>query len=384
MSAPVADSYTVPAGATAHVGRRGPARATAALPLTGGRFAGSAGAAPSALSVVAAALTPGAIVNLTNSTINAVRPAGSKPWGAVPGVAGTQELLDWASDMPWDSIRRRCYAAGGRPYDTPEAQKFVWFDEQTDVWDTIHQPWTSNDAVGGHLYDNFTLAPELGILFQCPLYSPGGKIHRWDVVNNVDLGDMPRPPPPPGQPAWVTPVSLVWMPTMGSQGSLLFLCQLFWTMCRFDWATQTWTTIKSGAAGDNIHLLGIYLPGADVALMGSTGLTTISNGLNIVTPSGWAGQTSIPPCYLTVNGGSARSIFVPHPDGNSAIAFSYDLNKIFQYIPATNTWVDRGALPSGLANVYLIGTSIPELGVVMFVARESGPAYVSKIYKPDF
>jgi hypothetical protein len=334
-----------------------------------------------ALQIAAEALVPGNATIVSNATLNTAGTNGTIPWGAT-GSSGSLTMLDWANDMPWDSVKKRVYASGGRGYSDPLAQKMVKFDAKENAWESFINPWQG--GTGGHMYDAFDYASN----HQKMLHIPFGnaEIHVWDTI--TETVGTPIPSPPTGSYGGLNGVStLTWHPTLGAEGSIVFMNLTRKRIQRYDWQSAAWSELKLDAvAAETAHLVSVYLPGPEIVLIGAAlAAAPPYQALNIIDNTGAWSTTSPLPCQVSCNGAAARGPIVPHPDGNGAIIFSLDDGHIYHWIAATDTWHDRGMAPANLIQVTSVACSIPEYGVVLFIDRGYGGAvYSCNIYKPGF
>lgn len=333
------------------------------------------------LQLLAEGMAPGSVVEFTNSSLNTI-PSGEAvpPWNKPHPTA--LEPLDWACNMPWDSTRHQVYCAGGRDYADPTACKLIKFDAKTNTWSAKTNPWNHG---GGHLYDSTTMSSELGLVFYVPYGND--EILVWDIEANAAAASIPIPHRDGGLGGYFPVTAIEWHPKMGTQGALVWYNNSYNRTITYDWVTKVWVERKLYGVGPNEgHSVALYLHGAEIVLCGESFNTGSGfQGLNIIDKTGAWSSTAVAPAGISCNGPSQRGPIVSHPDGHSAILFSGDNQHIYQWIAATDTWVDRGLLPNGsvVNTIFSIGTSIPEYGVVMFVVREN-TTHRSFLYKPGF
>lgn len=336
------------------------------------------------LQLAAEVLLPGTQSVVTQASINSAGANGTLPWMKTNAAPSSLDLLDWANGMPWDSVKKRAYACGGRDYAYALNVKMVTFDAKADTWDSTIDPW--NGATnGGHLWNMFDLASQHELM----LYVSYGnaKISVWDTVSKTPQASIPVPPT--GGYGGFDPVTAIaWHPTLGAQGSIVWMNLTRKRIMRYDWLTSTWSELKiDGVSGADDAMIACYLSGPEVVLIGNSHnyATAPFPAFNIIDNTGAWSTTPPAPAQLSCNGSSARGPLVAHPDGNSAIAFSLDDGHMYQWVAASNTWVDRGLTPTGLNTQYSIACTIPEYGVIMFVqATSAGAPFYVRIYKPDY
>jgi len=382
MASPTADAYQVGAGEDVFAGRGGPSRA--ALNVTDGEdvFSGTVGTSPTALAAACLALVAGTVTALPNDSLNTAGTNGSKPWERTVTPPGSVTLLDWANVMDYDPTRGQIYTAGGRPYGDPTAQKCVFFDESSNVWDSIVNPW---GLPGGHIYNGTTLAPEHGLMLSTMFGAAGalgggsGWIYKWDLDTHEYVGVI-SPPANAGWP-WDTVSAITWVPTLGTQGSIVFFNRTLTRTMRFDWASQTWSQLGTGASYSASPPIAIYLPNAGIAIVGSC---TSAGSLVIVDASdGSVSATASPPVTVGITGTALTGYFIPHPNGETAVLFDLVGNRIYEYVPSTDTWHDRMALPATLQSQYMIVCPLFNYGAWLFIDRKTGPT-LSYLLKPNF
>ena len=151
---------------------------------------------------------------------------------------------------------------------------------------------------------------------------------------------------------------------------------------RYDWATTAWTELALDAAGTTTgHYIAVYLPGADVVLIGSSAIPGVER-LNIIDNAGAWRTTAPPPAGVSCDGGTNRGPIMAHPSGNSAVLFSQDNGRIYEYDVAADVWTDRAGLPPELQSIRLIGGTVPELCAHVFV--KDAEEYTTYLYRPAF
>lgn len=342
---------------------------------------GGASVVQSALALAATAVSPGSVAEFASTTLNVNDATGTRPWG--PCLApGSLTPLDWANDMAWSPTRRQAFSSGGRPYNQAASQKVIRYDETTDSWRSWVDPFSGGS--GGHIYDSTALADEHGVLFHVPYGN--GQVHLWDIDTQTYIGSIAIPPYPPQHGSYSTVSALEWAPNLGPQGSLLFLNSTAVQIKRYDWATGLWSEVQTtpGPGLQSTHTIAVRLPVSDIVLMGVAYTGDPLPPLLVVDgSSGAVSQTPPCPAPISCNGGLYRGPICSHPNGTSAILFSKDNQRIYEYVAATNTWSDRAALPTELNSVTNIACTIPDLGIVLFVDRPGG-VYKTYIYKPGF
>lgn len=334
------------------------------------------------LQIAAEALAVGSVITIANSSLNIPGTNGTLPWDKT-GIGTSLPMLDWANDMPWDSVRHRAYASGGRDYSNPQAQKMVKFDAKTNVWESFIDPWQG--GTGGHMWDEFDFASNHNLMLHVPYGN--GRIHVWDTVTETNQPHIPVPPTDAF--GGYDPVTTIcWHPNLGPQGSIVWMNKTHYRIMRFDWATQVWSELKVAApSGTDDAMVSCYLHGADVVVIGNSNVLTSAPfpALNVISNTGAWSATPPTPCMVSCNGTAGRGPLVAHPDGNSAIIFSLDDGHMYQWVASTNTWHDRGLTPAGLNTQYSVACSIPEYGVVMMIQSSVANApFYCKLFKPGF
>lgn len=320
------------------------------------------------------------MVTLTNASLNSVAPGETTaPWNKPHPTA--LEMLDWACNMPWDSIRHRAYCAGGRDYSDPTALKLVKYDAATDTWSAKTNPWAHG---GGHIYDSTAMAAELGLVFYVPYGND--QILVWDIEADAPGTPIAVPHRDGGLGGYFPASAIEWHPKMGAQGSLVWYNNSYNRVITLDWVTKIWTERKLYGVGPNEgHSVATYLHGAEIVLCGeSYNSGSGFQALNIIDNTGTWAATSVTPAGVSCNGPNNRGPFVSHPDGMGAILLSMDTGHVYHWVATTNTWHDKGLLPNLAANTFAtIGCCIPEYGVIMLVRRDTATHH-SYLFKPDF
>jgi hypothetical protein len=346
------------------------------------------GVPQTALEAAAASLTPGGSVEITSSQhLNTADVSGTVPWAAT-AYPGASTMLDWINTMPWHPTRKRSYICGGRQTGFSESQKVVRYDEAADAWRGFPDPW-AGQTIGGHVYQSHTLAPEHDRFFYFP-YGSISNIQQWDTATDTFLGlgaSIAPPVPEVGRGSWSTVSAIVWMPTLGAQGSIVCINANGAQMRRFDWQSQAWSVLKAWTAWlQDDHPIAIYLPGADIVLCGAASGSPL-DGLYRVSSAGAVTTTAACPHGISVEGSAPRGPILPHPaHGNSAILLGQTSQRIYEYVAATDTWHDRAALNSPLTVTLSAACSLPHLGVVMIVERQTHNSgnFRCFLWKPGF
>lgn len=350
--------------------------------LSGGVIAGGR-SAKTILQIAAESLAAGSTALVTQPSLNIVAANGSMPWKATGLAPSSLDLLDWANGMPWDSVKKRAYASGGRDYPHALNAKMVKFDAKTNLWESFVDPW--NGGTGGHMWNMFDYASQHGMMLHVPYGN--ARIHVWDTVSETNQPHI-AVPPTGGHGGFDPVTAIAWHPTLGAQGSIVWMNLTRKRIMRYDWLAQVWSELKIDAtSGPDDAMIACYLHGSEVVLIGNSHnyATAPFPAFNVIDKTGAWSLTPPAPAQLSCNGSSARGPLVSHPNGQSAIAFSLDDGHMYQWVAASNTWIDRGLTPAGLNTQYSVACTIPEYGVIMFVqATWAGAPYYTRIYKPDF
>ena len=403
MAAPVADAYQADSGEILYAGRTAPqlsqlgfalqaasptlslglsapAHLALALETSSPSLALSMKPAATALEALAATLTPGTVTAWSNASLNTVLDNGSRPFAATGLAPGSVTMLDWCNDMEYDPVRKKFWTAGGRAYEQPLNQKAVWFDMEANAWQSQIDPWDGRN--GGHIYDATAYAPEFGILFSAMFGGVSHEIYMWDVDTEAYLGSIPRP----RATAYGNDKTIVWMPTLGTEGSLIWWNQhTTGAIERFDWASQAWSQLAASSTVAYSAGIGIYVPLADVVLIGTGSVS--AGGMAIVHNDGSVTTTANPPTgvFIYPVASTAQGPFLPHPTKASAVMLDQANDRIYAYVVAENTWHDRAALPAELQSFSQIGVTLPDLGCWAFVKHiGDGVNFLSYLLKPDF
>lgn len=345
-----------------------------------------------ALAQLAYSLSPGEVGQLPCPSLYAggsevVDSTGSQSFRPPPESGNITPLLDWSSNFPYCPTTGRIICSAGRPASVAAGAKLIFYDLEADTWDSISNPF---NGPTGHFYQSQCLSVERRRFFYLSVHAARA-VDMWDTENWQDAGSLPAIPGGTlGSGTWSDAICLSWHPNLGSQGSLVAANGItnYARIARFDWASQTWSALydssTQGFAGDG-HWAGIYVPGADACLVGKSSNTTPTR-LFRVAANGTVTQTALCPSLLAATAG--KGILAAHPSRAAAIHFCPQTDKIWSYEFESDTWVDRGPLPSCFDIPYQAGSTIHELGVI-FSVRNNGAGSdaigtQTWVYKPDF
>lgn len=353
----------------------------ASTPVVGGRWW-------SALSNFARNVQPGQFAQFPSPSLLVADSSGSRPFAPAPGSGSDIGTFDWASNLPYDGKTRRIFAAGGRPAGNPEAQKIIWYDAKKDKWDSIANPFGTG---GGHIYQSLTVAESIRKFFHKPLYSNPlsySAIHEWDIDGWEKSNTFEMAPQSivsdGGQ--WGDAIGLCWHPGIGAQGSLLaFGGATTSKMARYDWATQAWVPVfgTNTAHFSSGHTAGIYIPHAEAVICGRSSITDQRQLVIVEADGSWRYSATCPTGWGPSAG---RGMIAPHPSRAAAIVLSREVDKKYwTYEFASDTWVERGLLPSEFNYANSSATTIKELGVLLVLTGQSEPvATRAYVYRPDY
>ena len=363
-------------------------------PVYGGRFAPYVPpVGDTALAQFAATVSPGQCLEFAAPSLNIYDPIHGYPFGPIPGQYWSDSLqawkdyigpMDsaWATCMDVDPVTKRMYFAGGRPESDPLPQKMVWYDAVLNEWRSKSN-WSG--IRGGHIYRSTCVIPEHRRVVYVPAYQTNGVCPMWDIDSNTYAGTIPAPPTniSSGTSGWLAGGALVWHPTLGAQGSILWVNVSLSRIARFDWATQTWVSVgrfSTTAAWDNNHMAGHYNAFAQAAIVGS-GTATTPRSLVIVESDG-STRLSAP----TISNVASNSLgnFVPHPTRSASISLCITTGRIVSYEWAADAWVDRAALPAAINNVNTIVASLPDSGALLIAKYGASGTSKTYVYRPDF
>lgn len=279
--------------------------------------------------------------------------------------------------MDVDPTTKRYYVAGGRPDYTQQPLKMVIFDEVANQIRALDQ-WSGGNC--GHLYRSTTVMPGPRKVVYFPNKGPLPAL--LDMDSETFSGNITYPPTNIGgfSNGWNTN-HCVWHPTMGSQGAIIFANNSRNRIVKFDWATQTWSALGNydGALWSAYFGMHYHPITGKVIVCAST---SAENAAGVIIDSAGAlSLTAVAPC-TTVPGGQSNAQFFPHPTRDASISVCHNTNKFWTYEWSTNTWVDRGALPTLLQSIYMIACPT-SWGALFFKYGSSGN---SKAYawKPNF
>ncbi len=135
------------------------------------------------LSDAAAALAVGSWAEISLTT-------GCKAALLQPGTDGN--IISYAAQFVWDSVRKRGYFVGNDHIDSvmTQDQRFVYYDEATNCWDNLPAGW-SNPGVTDHAYYHNAIDTSEGYF-----YRRQGKdtqvIARFDIDGHTWLSDLPN------------------------------------------------------------------------------------------------------------------------------------------------------------------------------------------------
>lgn len=341
-------------------------------PLRGGRWW-------HALAQFAATVQPGEFVQFPCPSLNLYDPVNNyvvdPPVATLPN---DTHGLEWGQIADVDSVTQRCYWVQGRPEPSLGNIKIHWYDAVADQWSAVAN-FASTRA--GHTYRSTTVIPEHRLVAYAQYSNQVGVIHLWNIDTDSYHGSMPFPPPNlgPFSNAWSPVKCIIWHPSMGAQGSLLWVNDVNDQILKFDWATQSWAYLGGGyLAWSNNHVAGHYHPLTQSVICGAS-TSTDPRALAKVDAAGNITWTPPAPCS-TIAGGSTRGVFFPHPKRRASINLCANTLRVWSYEWDSNQWIDRGPRPGdagmGISAVF---------GDAILLARY-GAAGTSKtyVYKPDF
>lgn len=336
-----------------------------------------------ALAQFARTLAPGQCLEFPAPGLRTADSSGATPFGqpqsaidaAIAMGYSALPVLDWASMWDFDPRTQRFYVRGGREWQVKETEKLIWYDAKTDTWDSISN-WCNAEA--GHIYRGTTIANQHGKVLAWNL---GSGSHVWDITTSTYEGPLPALSSTFGgkSASWASVKSIVWHPTMGAQGSLIFINQSFSRVARLDWATQTWTplgTYNSLWASQNI--VGHYHP-LTRAVIGGHSFASTPSSLVICEADGTARLSAPAPCEISC-GGTQNGPFLPHPKRRTSVCFCYITKRIWLYEWDQDNWFNYGPIPAQFNTDNKIGGVVE--GCFFLVTR--GADHRAYLYKPDF
>jgi hypothetical protein len=267
------------------------------------------------------------------------------PQAAVAANIGAVHMLNWSSMWDYDSVTKRWFTSGGRPYQSTLPTKLVWYDETTNTWGTADQ-WSGH--VCGHLYRSTTvMTSQRKVAYWA--HGDNNVIDLWNIDTNQYAGTLPAPQQPIGgfSNSWLGHMFLCWFPTMGAAGSLIHVNSSRDRIVKYDMVTQVWTAVGNfDGLWTNQHIAGHYHPLTDKMIVGSSDFDD-QKALAIISPDGSLSLTAVAPCTVACN---STSQFIPHPTRRASIVIDRETKRRWQYEWDTNTWVDLGALPASIDN----------------------------------
>jgi hypothetical protein len=151
---------------------------------------------------------------------------------------------------------------------------------------------------------------------------------------------------------------------------------------RFDWATQTWSQLSSAPTGvlAEQHHGGHYHPLVGKMIFGSSDYPAVPHPMVILDSS--LNVTTTKDNAPVITGCWSKAQFFPHPTRNASIAIDSGNNKIYSYEWDSDTWVDRGAIPTELDSDYVIAAPT-SWGALFFKWGASGTS-TAYAWKPGF
>lgn len=332
-----------------------------------------------ALAQFAATVQPGQFVQFPSPTLNAYDPVDNyivdPPVATLPN---DTHGLEWGQIADVDPVTQRCYWVQGRPEASLGNIKIHWFDAREDQWHAVANFVASR---AGHTYRSTTVIPEHRLVAYAQYSNQVGVIHFWNIDSNSYHGSIPFPPANlgPYTNAWSPVKCIIWHPSMGAQGSMLWVNDVNDQILKFDWASQTWTYLGGGyLAWGNNHIAGHYHPLMRSVICG--GSTHDSpRQLAKVAEDGTITFTSPAPCS-TIAGGSTRGVFFPHPRRRASINLCANTLRVWSYEWDADVWVDRGPRPgpSGMGISAVFGDAI------LLAAYGASGTSKTYVYKPDF
>ncbi len=307
------------------------------------------------------------------------------PLAAVRADIGAVQLLDWATMMDYDTATRRYFVSGGRPRQYNEPLKLVIYDELENQWSSVDR-WSPNSSCG-HLYRATTVIPEHRVVAYLPSVEnlDGSRtIELWDIDGARRYASIPHAPNNLGgfTNSWQGAMFICWHPTLGSRGSLVFVNSSRSRICRFDWATLTWSALGNfDGEWSNQHINGHYHPVVGKMIAGAS-TQEVQRRLAIIDANGGISLTrSACPVSMTCSGTSGGPFF-PHATLPLSILFDRQSRRIWTYNWQTDTWTDRAPIPAPMATNNTIALPHPTGGGVLIAEYGSGGGTRTYYWKP--
>ncbi len=283
--------------------------------------------------------------------------------------------------MDFDTATRRYFVSGGRPRQLNEALKLVIYDELENSWSSVDR-WSPISS-SGHLYRATTVIPEHRLAAYLPSVGnvDGSRsIELWNIDGAKYHGSLPHAPNTLGgfSNNWQGSMFLCWHPTLGPKGSLVFVNSSRSRLCRFDWATRSWSALGHfDGEWSNEHINGHYHPVVGKMIAGSS-TQDEPRRLAIINADGSLALTrSACPVTMT-SGGSSGGPFFPHASLALSILFDRQSRRIWTYNWNSDSWTDRAPIPAPLASNNTIALPHPSGGGVLMA--EYGTSGRTKTY----
>jgi hypothetical protein len=310
----------------------------------------------SELSERAVSLQPGAWAELKTRDIRAVLS------DAVVG--GVGHILSYADHLHWDPITERAYLISSD--DPGDGRRFVAYDEATNSWVVLLDPWASAGVAHQYGLTDIDVANRR-------MYSivPDGNSGKTYNLTTGVWSDMPAFPSFP----YVCCGAAVYFP---ERGALIYVHGA--ALRQLDDGGE-WSTISS-AINTSYHAIAAYSSVRQVVIFGG-GSNTAYNFYK-VNASKQVTILSSPPVALE----SPRVEIVPDPVTGNFLVFGRG-QYFYIYNPATDAWVDQSSMgvPSEIWAGYgsdllsTVATPIPKYNIVLFASCDWQWGCAVHIYK---
>lgn len=309
----------------------------------------------SALSEAAASLAPGEWVQLNTGNINnALR-------DSVAG--GVAHILPYADKLHWDPNTNRVYFMNSD--DPGDGRRFVAYDEATNAWVVLPDPWGGNGVAHQYGLVDIDVAGR-------KIYSilPNGDSGAYYNLSTQSFVDMAIPSAP-----YSCCGAVAYFPERSA------LIYIHGSSVRQRSDSGSWSTLSTNV-NTSYHAIAHYNPVHKLVVFG--GGNDSNRTFYRLSQNGQITSLRQPPLDLE----SPRVEFVANPSAGNFLVFGIN-QRVYSYDPVADVWTSQSAssVPSAIFGgassnlLSTVATTISRYGVGFFTSCESGGSCSVHIYK---
>jgi hypothetical protein len=325
-----------------------------------GQFGGQAvkAAGMSELAQLATSMEPGTWAELHTEGFT---------WDAIAssGDAGGN-IFDYSDSATWDPNSHKLFFIGKGYAQRP--WKFISYDEATNTWTHMPDPYWFHEGENGHGYDNNTIDAERGTFYHHK--SATLEVFRYEVATDTwsMLPELPQTYIGHG-------TAIAYFPEMGG------LIRVYTGRVHFfDESTRTWTEIADNLPMGTYHNIAEYSAGAKAMLIGGGNYGV--NQIHRIDTDGKVTRLKDAPVGLA----SAGSVVTTDPVTGDFIVISGDDQALWSYDILQDEWrLISNNLPFDFGDSWgghkTIPTPVSNYGVILFAIGHNGDAGQVFLYK---